>query len=193
MLRVQLDRYIAAAATTFNSSTVMGMPAPPPWTIRPATREDGDFLVDMLVEVVNWSPEWKRKSRRRVLSAPGTAQYIADWPRENDLGVVGQVGDERIGTAWLRFFPTAEPGYGFIAADVPELTIGVVARWRGRGVGRALLRAVENEAQVAGIRQVSLSVERKNLAQQLYRAEGYRVVRPGYAGSDVMLKDLVQT
>jgi hypothetical protein len=33
-------------------------------SIRPATAEDGEFLADMLVEAVNWSPEWKPKQRR---------------------------------------------------------------------------------------------------------------------------------
>jgi RimJ/RimL family protein N-acetyltransferase len=33
-------------------------------------------------------------------------------------------------------------------------------------------------------------VERKNFAQRLYFAEGYRVVRPAYEGADVMVKDL---
>ncbi|HMH94667.1 MAG TPA: hypothetical protein VK586_26730 [Streptosporangiaceae bacterium] len=41
-----------------------------------------------------------------------------------------------------------------------------------------------------GIRQVSLSVERKNFARQLYRAEGYRVVDSSDPNSDTMVKDL---
>jgi GNAT superfamily N-acetyltransferase len=158
--------------------------------IREATREDGEFLADMLVAVANWSPEWKKKSRRRVLTAPHTGRYIAGWPRENDLGVVAEAGEERIGAAWLRFFSATEPGYGFVAADVPELTIGVVAAWRGQGVGRVLVRALEVRAVAAGIERVSLSVERKNFAQRLYLAEGYEVVAEGSAESDTMVKVL---
>jgi GNAT superfamily N-acetyltransferase len=161
----------------------------PSWTIRPATREDGDFLVDVLVGVVNWSTAWKKRSRRRVLSAPGTARYVDGWPRENDLGVIAQAGAQQpIGAAWLRFFPASAPGYGYVAADTPELTIGVTAHWRRRGVGRALLRAVEARALAAGIGQISLNVERKNFAQRLYLAEGYEVLGSGYVGSDTMLK-----
>lgn len=156
--------------------------------IREATGADGDFLADMLVEAVNWSSEWKRKSRRRVLAAPETAHYIADWPRNGDLGVVAEVDGEPAGAAWLRFFPPGDPGYGFVAADVPELTIGVASRWRGQGVGRALLRAVEVRAWTAGVRRISLSVERKNFAQQLYLAEGYEVVGDGSGQSDTMVK-----
>jgi GNAT superfamily N-acetyltransferase len=158
--------------------------------VREAGRDDGDFLADMLVAAVNWSPEWKKQSRRRVLAAPNTAHYIAGWPREDDLGVVAEVDGERVGAAWLRFFPPEEPGYGFVAADVPELTIGVAAPWRGRGVGRALLRALEARAVEAGIRRIGLSVERKNFAQRLYLAEGYEIVGAGSADSDTMVKVL---
>jgi hypothetical protein len=60
-----------------------------PWIIRDATAGDGEFMADMLVEVVNWSPEWKARSRGRVLSAPATRHYIAGWPRATDLGPLG--------------------------------------------------------------------------------------------------------
>lgn len=158
--------------------------------VREAAPGDGDFLADMLVAAVNWSPEWKKKSRRRVLAAPNTAHYIAGWPREDDRGVVAEADGEPVGAAWLRFFSPDEPGYGFVAADVPELTIGVAAPWRGRGVGRALLRAVEARAREARIARISLSVERKNFARKLYLAEGYEVVGTGSPDSDTMVKVL---
>ena len=145
---------------------------------------------DMLVEAVNWSPEWKKKSRKRIFSTPRMAHYITDWPRDTDLGVIAEVDGQRIGAAWLRLLPATDPGYGFVAADVPELTIGVAASWRGRGVGRALLRAIAGWARSTGIKQISLSVERKNYAQKLYISEGYRIVDSSDADSDTMVKDL---
>jgi GNAT superfamily N-acetyltransferase len=161
-----------------------------PWIIRRAAPGDGSFLADMLVAAVNWSPEWKKRSRRRVLSMPRTAHYIAGWPRDTDLGVLAEADGEPIGAAWLRFLPAEDPGYGFVAADVPELTIGIADAWRGRGAGRALLRAIAAEARAAGIGRISLSVERKNVAQRLYLSEGYRVVDSSDKDSDTMVKDL---
>lgn len=162
-----------------------------PWIVRWAVREDGAFMADMLVEAVNWSAERERRSRELVLSAPSTAHYIAGWPCDTDLGVIAEANGERVGAAWLRFLPAADPGYGFVAADVPELTIGVAAHWRGRGVGRALLRAVAEQALSVGIRQISLSVERTNFAHGLYLSEGYRIVNSSDAASDTMVKNLL--
>ncbi len=160
------------------------------WSIRPATAEDGEFLADMLVEAVNWSPEWKPRSRRRVLSDPRTAHYIAGWPRETDLGVIAEAGSEPAGAAWVRFFRAEDPGYGFVSPDVPELTIAVDALCRGRGAGRALLRTVAASAAEAGIERVSLSVERKNFARRLYLSEGYAVADASGPQSDTMVKSL---
>jgi GNAT superfamily N-acetyltransferase len=163
-----------------------------PWVIRAATARDNSFLTDMLLEAVNWSPEWKKKSRNRVLADPRTAHYIAGWPRDTDLGVIAEADGEPAGAAWLRFLPADDPGYGFVSPDIPELTIGVAARWRGRGIGRALLRAIADRAGQAGIGQISLSVERKNFARQLYLSEGYQIFDSTGAQSDTMVKDLLR-
>ena len=160
--------------------------------IRGATAQDGSFLADMLVEAVNWSTEWKKRSRNRVLADRKTAHYIAGWPRDSDLGVVAEAGGEPAGAAWLRYLPASDPGYGFVSPDVPELTIGVLPRWRGQGIGRALLRAVAEHARQAGIGQISLSVERKNFAHGLYLSEGYQIVDSGDRQSDTMVKDLLR-
>jgi GNAT superfamily N-acetyltransferase len=159
------------------------------WTIRPARPDDGGFIGEMLVEAVNWSPE-RYLSPDRIFSAPELAHYVTGWPRQGDLGVVAEANERPGGAAWLRFFPVSDPGYGFVGAGVPELSIGVAASWRGRGVGRALLRAVADQARSAGIGQISLSVGRRNYAHRLYLDEGYKIVDSSDAASDTMIKEL---
>ncbi len=158
--------------------------------IRAARAHDRDFLADMLVAAVNWSPRWRPRSRSDVLSSAKTAHYLAGWPRETDLGVVAEIDAEPVGAAWLRYFTAAEHGYGYVSADIPELTIGVSEAWRGRGLGRALLQAVADSARTVGIAQISLSVERENYAQRLYLSEGYLIVDSSDRDSDTMLKNL---
>jgi ribosomal protein S18 acetylase RimI-like enzyme len=156
--------------------------------IRTAGPDDAEFLTNMLVEAANW-PSHVDRSRAETLADPAIAHYVAGWPKDTDLGVVAIDEDRPVGAAWLRLFSETEPGYGFVAADVPELAIGVVADRRGRGVGRALLRALADTARLAGIESISLSVERANRAIGLYRAEGYRTVATG-DHADTMLLDL---
>ncbi len=66
----------------------------------------------------------------------------------------------------------------------------MAAPWRGRGDGRAPLRAVAGRARSAGIARIGPSAGRRNFARRLYEPEGYRVTGPGYAGAGTMVKDL---
>ncbi len=101
-------------------------------------------------------------------------KYLAGWGRPGDAGVVAfdQTG-RRIGAAWYRLFSQERPGYGFIGADVPELSIRVLEAARGEGVGGALLTALEQLARQQGYQALSLSVKRTNPARHLYARHGF--------------------
>ncbi|MEU7590242.1 GNAT family N-acetyltransferase [Micromonospora sp. NPDC049230] len=157
--------------------------------IRAATPTDRQFLVDMLVEAINWLPE-RNWSREQILANPALAHYVTGWMRPDDVGVVAtQPAGRPVGAAWLRHLTADDPGYGYVSDDVPELTIGVVESWRGRGVGRVLLRAALDVARARGTGRVSLSVERANFAAGLYAAEGFRTVE-SFENADTMVVDI---
>lgn len=144
-------------------------------SIRPALASDGPFLVNMLVAAAFWRPDAPPGSAQEVLQTPGFAHYISGWPQHGDLGVLAQT-DQPVGAAWLRFFTAADPGYGFIEPAIPEVSIGVVPAWRGRGVGRRLLKALIVAARDADIPALSLSVEADNYARRLYEGTGFQTV-----------------
>jgi GNAT superfamily N-acetyltransferase len=160
-------------------------------TVRPATGDDIELLIAMLIEAVNWEPG-RDFSRERILADPVLAHYITAWPRPGEHGAVACAPDGRLaGACWLRFFTADDPGYGFVAPNVPELSIGVVRRYRGKGVGRTLLREVADQARGRGTSRISLSIERANAARQLYVKEGFVTVESG-PDADVMIKDLAR-
>jgi GNAT superfamily N-acetyltransferase len=163
--------------------------AVPDLNIRPATSADADFLAEMLVAAVNWLPQ-RNVSREQIMADPSLAHYVTGWMRSDDFGVVAvDSADRPVGAAWLRFLTATDPGFGYVGDDVPELAIGVVEPWRGRGVGRALVRAVLDAARDRDVRAVSLSVERANFAVRLYAAEGFRTVASG-EDSDTMVAEI---
>jgi GNAT superfamily N-acetyltransferase len=162
------------------------------FTIRTATADDAAFLTSMLIETVNWQPA-RNWSLERIMADPATAHYVQGWPRPGDSGVIAiDPQDQPIGAAWLRVFSADDPGYGFVSADVPELSIAVTTGWRHQGVGRALLRGIHQQAQRAGVTAISLSVERTNPAWTLYAAEGYRTIDSG-RDSDTMVIEVRRT
>lgn len=90
----------------------------------------------------------------------------------------------------MRFFDEHDKGWGYIAPEIPEASIGVRAGHRGRGIGRSLLNALADAARATGVTRICLSVERDNIrAFELYKSIGYRMVDSG-PHSDTMLLNL---
>lgn len=152
--------------------------------IRPAGAADAGFLTEMLAEAAFWRPEGPRGSVDDVAREPELAHYVAGWPQPGDLGMVAE-HQRPVGAAWLRFFTVSDPGYGFIDVDTPEVAMGIVPEWRGRGVGTRLLDALVDGAREAGLAKLSLSVESDNRARRLYERRGFRAV--GQAGGSLTM------
>jgi GNAT superfamily N-acetyltransferase len=144
--------------------------------IRLAGADDLAFIESMVVEAVNWDSERVPLSPEAIAAEPTLHRYVSGWPRPTDLGVVAEADGLPIGASWMRYFDATEPGYGFLAEDIPELSIGVAAVWRGRGVGGRLLDAMIALARARAIGAISLSVEAANPARRLYERRGFRPV-----------------
>lgn len=149
--------------------------------------DDEDLLVDLVLEAVNWSGA-ARVTRTDVLADDHLHRYASGWPAPGDVGFAA-VDDEGepLGAAWVRLLPADRPGYGYVADDVPELSMAVRAHARGRGVGSALLDACLAAVRRSGAPAVSLSVEDGNEeARAMYVRRGFVPVgREG--GSDVLV------
>lgn len=153
-------------------------------TLRAAYAADGPFLTEMLVEAAYWRPDGPRGDARDVLADPVLAHYVSGWPQRGDSGVVAE--DERpVGAAWLRFFTSDSPGFGFVDDRTPELGMGVRSDRRGRGIGTNLLAELLTRARAAGVARVSLSVEPDNFARNLYERAGF--VPVGRSGGSVTM------
>ena len=146
--------------------------------VRTAALDDEQFLWEMLYEAVHWEPEEPsaKPPPEEILSDPVLRRYLEDWGRVGDLAVVAQDEEDSrsIGAAWYRLFPTSEPGYGFVNAEIPDIAIAVAAERRGTGVGGELIRALIDVARSNGFKALSLSVQKSNrAAMALYEKNGF--------------------
>src|SRR3954470_22677018 len=133
----------------------------------------------MLYEAVNWYDDGaeERPPLEDVLAQPENARYIAGWGRPGDVALCAlDRRDEPVGAAWYRRFSAAEPGYGYVADDMPELSIAVYPEFRGQSVGSLLLGALLARARRDSERAISLSVNTQNRAKRLYARHGFEVV-----------------
>ena len=147
-----------------------------------------------MLRVLAIAADWRDvepRSVAAVVADPAVAHYAPDWrDPKGDRGLVAEDLDTGpIGAVWWRFFPADDPGYGFVAADVPELSIGVLPGHRCRGIGTALLQQIVDRAKAEGLRGLSLSVHPGNPAVGLYTRLGFVPVH-GSGGALTMLRSL---
>ncbi|HKJ54749.1 MAG TPA: GNAT family N-acetyltransferase [Nitriliruptoraceae bacterium] len=133
-------------------------------------------MLAMLAEAAAWR-DGVLAPVEEVVGPPPIAHYLPQgWPRPGDAGLIATIATRAVGAAWWTHFPAHDPGYGFVAVDIPELSVGVLPDHRGRGVGRALVEALCQRTEHLGIRALSLSVEVDNPAVGLYRSCGFATV-----------------
>jgi mycothiol synthase len=140
---------------------------PPAVDVRPfVTERDEGAWVEANNEAFAGHPE-----NARLTVADLTARMQLPWFRSEDL-LMAWEGDELIGSCW-----TKRRGQGLGEIYI----IGVRPRFRGRGLGRALLLAgLEHLARVAGATSAILYVDGSNdAAVWLYRDLGFHDQRVG--------------
>ena len=139
---------------------------------RPAELGDFTFLAAMLGEAAVWRPEKHTPTAEEVMADPRYAMYLDSWPRQGDYGLIAEE-DGPVGAAWYREYTEACHGHGFVAEDIPELSIAVIGSRRREGIGRRLLVELVESSIVQGYRALSLSVAEANPARALYESVGF--------------------
>jgi ribosomal protein S18 acetylase RimI-like enzyme len=160
---------------------------------RLTSRADPEFLWAMLYEAAFWRdngaderPEFESLKAERWF-----ARYVEGWGRAGDEVLAAtDRNDEPVGAAWYRTFTPDDAGFGFIAADVPEVSIAVYGEFRGRGIGSLLLGSLIVRARAHDVRALSLSVALENPARRLYERVGFVEVGRDDGGSMTMRLDL---
>jgi ribosomal protein S18 acetylase RimI-like enzyme len=133
------------------------------------------FLATMLGEAAVWRPDKPTPTAEQVMADPRYEMYVADWPRPGDFGLIAEL-DGPVGAAWYRTYTETSHGHGFIAHDIPELTIAVVASHRQLAIGRTLLTGLVDASVAQGYPAISLSVAENNPARALYESTGFEHV-----------------
>jgi ribosomal protein S18 acetylase RimI-like enzyme len=151
---------------------------------------DPAFLAEMLYEAAYWRDDMEeRPPLDAMLEQPEFARYVDDWGRPHDVALtVLARGDEPVGAAWYRRFDPGAPGFGFVAPDVPELSIAVYPELRGRRLGHLLLGALIARARAEQEPALSLSVAHENPARRLYVRHGFAVVGDDGASFTMLLE-----
>jgi GNAT superfamily N-acetyltransferase len=155
----------------------------PNMLLRRATRDDADFIVEMARHacvIEDWP-----------LPAADSEDTQSLLPGSGDIAIVaGAAGGVKVGAVWtFRHDPPL-----VVRADgvpLPEITIAVVPKMRGQGVGGVLLdELIERCTGKYGA--LTLNVHQRNPASHLYRRKGFEVIGQGRGALGMaMCKDLL--
>ncbi|MGC2412893.1 MAG: GNAT family N-acetyltransferase, partial [Stellaceae bacterium] len=132
-------------------------------------------------------------------AAPLSAMHRACFPEDPwDAPVLERILALSGGFGYLAWQGNTPAGFILardLGAEVEVLSLGVLPRWRRRGIGRGLIDAVVAQAERGGIASIVLEVADQNEpAQRLYAALGFVQVgrRPRYyrqmgGGADALI------
>ena len=134
-------------------------------TIRRATPEDGDLIVEMLAIAADWRPGARirapgRSSPNRHLRTTSTAGV-----RRTAVGFVAEeVGADTpgaeeilpVGATWWTFFSARSPGTASWTNPYQRSRSGSARPWQGRGIGTLLLESLIAEARRCSLPALSL-------------------------------------
>jgi ribosomal protein S18 acetylase RimI-like enzyme len=105
-----------------------------------------------------------------IIYKPEIYVYIDNFGKlNNDFCLIAEVDNKIIGAVWIRILCGENKGYGNIDAETPEFAISVLKNFRRQGIGTLLMQKMIEYLKLKQYLQVSLSVEKKNYAVEMYK------------------------
>ena len=156
--------------------------------IRKLNKNEQAFLREMTYQSV-FVPENEPPAPRDIIDQPQLSIYFKKWGRSGDHCLVAELQGEKIGAVWCRSYNVNNKGFGFVSEDIPELSIAVYKDYRNKGIGTQLLKAFYKHLKEAGFHSISLSVDKRNPAVNLYLRTGFKTIKTN-ENDHIMLKEL---
>lgn len=140
------------------------------YVIRPATPDDAPALLTLGRQILEETDYFVRSPEERAPNERLMRQLIEHYQAlPSSLLLHAWAGKLPVGEAILR------PGQLLRTAHNAELGVGVLRGWWGRGIARALMRALEAHARQHRLHRLELSVFSNNpRARAFYLAQGYQ-------------------
>lgn len=154
----------------------MGLDFDMAYKFEPLSESDTGLLEVMLHEAI-FVPEGQERPTKDIIQQPILQKYVRPW-HAKDIGykVIDRHNDNAIGAIWLKQFEPGVKGYGYVADDVPELSMALLPSYRSMGIGTKMMTQMLKMSE--GIyNRISLSVDSANEAKNLYERFGFKVVK----------------
>lgn len=143
------------------------------YKIREMKKEEYFLLKDFLYEAI-YIPEGEKIPDKSIVNLSELQIYYKNFGSfKDDIAFVADVKDKVVGAAWVRIIDD----YGHIDNETPSLAMSLFKEYRNLGIGTVLLNELLSELKKRGYSKVSLSVQKANYAQKMYKKSGFTVIK----------------
>ena len=142
-------------------------------TIREMQKQEYPLLDNFLYEAI-FIPKGIEPPPKTIITSPELQVYVERFGEsKDDWGLVAEVDGKIVGTVWVRIMND----YGHIDDETPSLAISLYKKYRGFGIGTAMMKEILALLKSHGYSRVSLSVQKDNYAAKMYLKIGFEIVR----------------
>ena len=143
------------------------------YRIREMEKDEYPLLKNFLYEAI-YIPEGEKIPDKSIVNLSELQIYYKDFGSfKDDIALAADVKDKVIGAAWVRIMDD----YGHIDNETPSLAMSLFKEYRNLGIGTVLLNELLSELKIRGYLKVSLSVQKDNYAQKMYKKAGLKVIK----------------
>ena len=140
--------------------------------IRKLKADETELLKEFLYEAI-FIPEGAEPPDRSITEQPELSLYYEGFgsgPADNCL--VAEEDGKVIGAVWTRIMND----YGHVDDDTPSFAISLYRKYRGKGIGTAMMHRMLDLLRAQGWKRASLAVQKANAAVRMYESVGFRTV-----------------
>lgn len=143
------------------------------YRIREMEKDEYPLLKNFLYEAI-YIPEGEKIPDKSIVNLSELQIYYKDFGSfKDDIALAADVKDKVIGAAWVRIMDD----YGHIDNETLSLAMSLFKEYRNLGIGTVLLNELLSELKIRGYLKVSLSVQKDNYAQKMYKKAGFKVIK----------------
>lgn len=155
------------------------------YTIREMRTTEYPLLNDFLYEAI-FIPDGVEAPPRSIINSPELQVYVSDFgTQKHDRALLAEINGKAVGAVWVRIMND----YGHVDDMTPSFAISLYKKYRGLGIGTAMMQKMLTALENAGYKQTSLSVQKANYAAKMYRKLGFEIVKENEE-EYIMLKNL---
>ena len=143
------------------------------YAIRKIQKQEYPLLDNFLYEAI-FVPEDIEPLPKTIIISPELQVYVERFGEsKDDLGLAAEIDDKIIGAVWVRIMND----YGHIDDETPSLAISLYKKYRGFGIGTAMMKEILTLLKSHGYSRISLSVQKANYAAKMYLKIGFEIVK----------------